>query len=78
MLTAVFTQLTFGWSVTDDLFVVPDHGRQMILTDHHGVVHAQFLDQRRIEPFVRDMREQGYPPPVELPDETFKKPDWMS
>ena len=66
----------FGWSVPDDLFVVPDHGRQLLQTDHHDVVHVDFAEEGMVEPFVRHTAEE-YPLPTEPPDWTFKRPDWM-
>jgi hypothetical protein len=78
LVTAIFAQLVFGGSVVDDLFVVPDHGRQFLQTDHHDVVHVCFADQKRIKPFIAHMAREDYALPDELPDETFKKPDWMS
>ena len=31
----LFAYLAFGWCVDDDLFFVPDHGRQLLHADHH-------------------------------------------
>jgi hypothetical protein len=78
LVTAIFAQLVFGWSVVDDLFVVPDHGRQFLQTDHHDVVHVCFADEKQIEPFIAHMAGEKYLLPDEPPDATFKKPDWMS
>lgn len=77
-LTAVvFAHLVLGWSVPDDLFIIPDHGRQMLQTDHHDVVHVEFAEAEAVEPFVRHMAEEEYLLPADPPDQTFKRPDWM-
>ena len=77
LVTVIFAKLAFGWSVIDDLFVVPDHGRQFLQTDHHDVVHVEFSDSKYIAPFIKHMADEDYALPTELPDATFKKPDWM-
>jgi hypothetical protein len=73
----LFVYLAFGWCVDDDLFFFPDHGRQIVLTDHHDVIHVSCKDEDRVRKFVADMRAEGYELPTELPDETFWRPDWM-
>lgn len=77
LVAVLFAHLVFGWSVPDDLFVVPDHARQMLQTDHHDVVHVAFADEAGVEPFVRHMANEEYLLPKEPPDPTFKKPGWM-
>jgi hypothetical protein len=74
----LFTKLVFGWCVADDLFIVPDHGRIILQTDHHNVVHASFTAADQMHGFIRDMKLEGYDLPIEPPDETFRRPDWMS
>lgn len=78
LVAVVFAHLSFGWSVPDDLFIVPDHARQLLHTDHHGVVHVDFADGARVARFVEHMRGEEFALPEELPDATFKKPDWMT
>jgi hypothetical protein len=73
----VFAHLTFGWSVPDDLFIIPDHARQLLQTDHHDVVHVEFAEEGRVAPYIEHMKRKGYDLPAELPDWTFRKPDWM-
>jgi hypothetical protein len=77
LVTALFAQLVFGWSVPDDVFVVPDHGRYFLWADHHDVVHVQFRDAAGVEPFVEHMAREGYALPDDVPDDTFKRPGWM-
>jgi hypothetical protein len=78
-LTAIlFVYMIFGWCVGDDLFIIPDHGQQLLQTDHHDVVHARCLSEDRIGEFVKHMASNGYGLPPEPPDETFRWPDWMS
>jgi hypothetical protein len=77
LLAVVFAHLAFGWCVEDDLFFVPDHGRQLLQTDHHDVIHAECASAARARKLVRHMADAGYELPTEPPDWTFKRPAWM-
>ena len=77
LVALIFNQLVFGWHVGDDLYIIPDHGRQMIKTDHHDVVHVSVRDQSIMEKFINKMAAKGFELPEDIPDETFKRPDWM-
>ena len=78
LIAVLFAQVVFGWTVSDDLFVVPDHGRLFLHTDHHDVVHVEYAGEGAVGPFIEHMARGKYALPEELPDETFKRPDWMS
>lgn len=73
----LYVYLAFGWCTDDDLFFVPDHGRQLVQTDHHDVVHVKCRAEGRVMDLVERMSRAGYELPTELPDETFKRPAWM-
>jgi hypothetical protein len=77
LITLLFSTTIFGWSVGEDLYVVPDHARQFLQTDHHGVIHVSFRDVADIEHWVSEMARNGFDLPRDLPDETFKRPSWM-
>lgn len=77
VIAITFVQLAFGWSTPDDLFIIPDHGRQLIQTDHHDVVHVTCLDEERALRFVEFMSDAGYELPTDVPDRTFRRPSWM-
>lgn len=77
LVTLLFSTTVFGWSVGEDLYVVPDHARQIIQTDHHDVVHASFADPEDVEHWISKMSEEGFDLPDEPPDATFKRPAWM-
>ncbi|WP_020474864.1 hypothetical protein [Zavarzinella formosa] len=77
VLAVLFASLAFGWCVDDDLFFIPDHGRQLLQTDHHDVIHVQCASEKRIRELVAHMANQGYELPAEPPDWTFKRPAWM-
>jgi hypothetical protein len=77
LMTLLFSTTIFGWSVGEDLYVVPDHTRQFLQTDHHGVIHVSFQDVADIEPWVAEMARHGFDLPEDLPDDTFKRPSWM-
>ena len=77
LVTLIFSTTIFGWSVGEDLYIVPDHGRFIVKTDHHNVVHVSFRNVADRDEFVKEMSSSGFSLPEELPDETFKRPDWM-
>jgi hypothetical protein len=53
IIAIVFAYLVFGGCIDDDLFVVPDHGHQLIQTDHHDVIHVECGSEDRVLKFVR-------------------------
>jgi len=77
LVTLMFTTTVFGWSVGEDLYVVPNHGRYLLHTDHHDVVHVCFRDPEDLERCVKGMETRGFPLPENVPDSTFKQPPWM-
>src|SRR5262245_57822161 len=77
LVTLLFNTTIFGRSVGDDLYVVPDHGRHVLQTDHHGVIHVSFRTEDSLNLCVDEMARRGFPLPGEVPDFTFKQPDWM-
>lgn len=77
LVAVLYAFLAFGWCVDDDLFFVPDHGRQLLHTDHHDVIHVECASEERVQRLVAHMVEAGYELPTELPDWTFKRPAWM-
>ena len=77
LVALLFSTTVFGWSVVEDVYVVPDHARQILKTDHHGVVHVDFGDPGDVDRWVSKMSESGFDLPNEPPDATFKRPTWM-
>ncbi len=77
LVTLVFSTTIFGWSVGEDLYLVPDHAQQIIQTDHHGVLHVSSRSTEDIARFVEGMKARGFDLPEEVPDATFKPPKWM-
>jgi hypothetical protein len=78
LLTLLFSTTIFGWSVGEDLYVVPDHGTHLLQTDHHGVIHVSFRTEESVNHCVEEMERRGFPLPDEVPDATFKPPRWMN
>jgi hypothetical protein len=78
LLAVLFVYLALGECVGDDLFFIPDHGQQLIQTDHHQVIHAECTSAERVQQSVRHMAEAGYELPSEPPDGTFRRPPWMA
>ena len=77
LVTLLFSTTVFGWSVGEDLYVVPDYARGILQTDHHNVVHVEFRDIKDLSRSVKMMEARGFPLPEDLPDETFKRPEWL-
>ena len=77
LLSVIFIYLAFGWFMGDDLYFIPDHGRQFLLTSHHDVIHISCAEGKRVRVFVKYMAKAGYELPTAVPDDTFKGPSWM-
>ena len=77
LVALLFSTTVFGWSVGEDVYVVPDHARCFLQTDHHEVVHAVVRDLADVERWTGEMAEHGFALPEDLPDQTFKRPPWM-
>jgi len=77
LVTLMFSTTVFGWSVGEDLYVVPDHARYIVQTDHHNVIHVSCRSSVDVDEWVRQMEARGFALPEEVPDSTFKPPDWM-
>jgi len=77
LVTLMFATTIFGWSVAEDLFVVPDHARYVLQTDHHNVLHVTFRDPADVDRWISEMERREFTLPQDLPDSTFKKPEWM-
>lgn len=77
LVTLMFSTTIFGWSVGEDLYVVPDHANCILQTDHHDVIHVSCRNSADVDEWVRQMEQHGFPLPDDVPDSTFKKPEWM-
>ena len=77
LIALLFSTTVFGWSVGEDTYVVPDHGRHILQTDHHEVIHVSFQDAGEVERWVSTMAQRGFDLPEDVPDPTFKRPSWM-
>jgi hypothetical protein len=51
----------YGWNVNYDLFVVPDHGKQILWVDHEDAIIVQFADKEQIASYVERMTASGFP-----------------
>jgi hypothetical protein len=77
LVTLMFSTTVFGWSVGDDLYVVPEDARYILKTDHHDVIHVSFRNSADVDVWISQMQERGFSLPTDVPDATFKQPDWM-
>jgi len=77
LVTLLFVTTVFGWSVGEDLYVVPDHAQFIMKTSHHAVVELAFRNEQAMKLFIAGMKKEKFNLPDDLPDATFKKPEWM-
>ena len=77
LITLLFSTTAFGWSVGEDLYLVPDNAQYLIEVSHHEVIHVSFRRETDLEQYVTEMAVSGFPLPEAVPDATFKTPDWM-
>lgn len=77
LITLIFATTVFGWSVGQDLYLVPNDGRYILKATHHGVVDVAFRDTSDLERWAIRMGEKGFSLPSDVPDSTFKVPTWM-
>jgi len=77
LVTLMFSTTIFGWSVGEDLYVVPNHARHVLKVSHHDVIHAHFRFEEDLERYVKGMDAREFALPESVPDRTFKQPSWM-
>jgi hypothetical protein len=78
-LTALlFTTTVFGWSVAEDLYLVPNDAQYIVETSHHGLVYVYFRQLEDLHQFVEGMNRAEFPLPDTVPDWTIEIPDWMT
>ena len=77
MLIVITAFYNFGWHTANDLHLVPDDRSHVLMFGHHGEMTCCAATQERLDAFVAGMAAEGYSLPDSLPDETFKRPDWM-
>jgi hypothetical protein len=65
-----------AWCVDDDLYLVPDHGQQILMVCHHEDVHVDFRDPVLIPSFVDSLAAKGFELPTRL-REPGTPPRWM-
>lgn len=62
LLTIITAFYVFGWSVGEDLHVVPENGSCLLLFSHHGELCVEFADESALQSFVAEMARSGYSP----------------
>jgi hypothetical protein len=60
LVSAVYAAARSANSVEEDVYLVPDHGRQMAFWSHHDLVHVSFADLARVAQFEVHMATAGY------------------
>ena len=51
----------WGWSVGEDLFIIPKNGSCVLMTSHHGELFANFPSEEALEKFRDSMERAGHP-----------------
>ncbi len=77
LLGLLFLTSVFGWSVGEDLYVIPNTGRYILKAGHHGVVYVTFRNPDDVAGWTAFLADRGFCLPDHLPDPTFTRPDWM-
>lgn len=77
LLIILMSQLAFGGCTDDDIWIIPDHGQQLLFTDHHGAAHLVVRQPESIAESVERITSAGFELPSRPPDRTFRWPDWM-
>jgi hypothetical protein len=62
---------------SNDLYVLPFHGRSLMQFSHHDVVHISCPWADGIDAIVAAMSAARCELPTTPPDATFKRPTWM-
>ncbi len=52
-----FLSLVHGGTVSDDVFLVPDHAKVILYADHHAAVHASFSDNEFMRHYLVEIPE---------------------
>jgi hypothetical protein len=73
----LFIHVLFVSDLFDDLFLIPDNGRFILGTDHHGVITVRTFSGLDLDLLIKHMKSKGFELPNEVPDDTFRKPEWM-
>lgn len=77
LVTLIFVTTIFGWSVGEDLYIVPDDSQCIMKVSHHEVIHVTARMSSEIDRWVSGMEDRKFLLPENPPDATFKRPDWM-
>lgn len=77
LVTLLFSTTVFGWSVGEDLCIVPDNAKVIIQTDHHNVLRVKFRAPADVPRAVLHMADAGFPLPEDVPDEVLKPRAWL-
>jgi hypothetical protein len=52
-----FMSLVYGGTVSDDIFLVPDHSKIILYADHHSAIHAEFRDEDFMMKYLIEVSE---------------------
>jgi hypothetical protein len=60
LVRAMSAILQSAWSQDDDIYLVPDHARQLMFWSHHDLVHVSFAEGSPVAAFEIHMASQGH------------------
>lgn len=66
LLLLMFLTLVYGWSVGEDLYVVPDHARQFLMLSHHDKVHVHLASADDLGSWTEVLAERDFGLPQEI------------
>jgi hypothetical protein len=56
----ISTFFVWGWSVGEDLYIIPKNGSCILMTSHHGELFVQFPATDALARFEADMERSGF------------------
>lgn len=77
LLGILYCAHTFGWTWSDDLYLVPASRLAVVMLDHHDAVWIETASADDMRSVIARMSERGFQLPTALPDSTFKPQAWM-
>lgn len=71
LITLIFSTTIFGWSVGEDLYIVPEHAKNIVEVNHHGVIYVSFRTEDSMRAYIKGMKKHEFHLPKEVLDDIF-------
>jgi hypothetical protein len=59
LMAILFVQMSFGWSLPDDVFLISSNAREIVYFDHDEAIHIAFKDNVDMEGFSQQLEKMG-------------------